>query len=106
MNFASPVTFRRSMPGDPKAHSPSPFRFGDLWMWLHLMWLHFEVVRGPVGVVWGRFGSGLGPFGPQTGSKSTPNDPDRTSDNLTLQPHELQPHPWIAESSRQALAEG
>jgi hypothetical protein len=33
---------------------------GDLWMWLQLMWLQFEVVRGPVGVVWGsiwgRFG--------------------------------------------------
>ncbi len=34
---------------------------GDLWMWLQLMWLQFEVVRGPVGVVWGRFG---GPSGP------------------------------------------
>ncbi len=25
-------------------------------MWLQLMWLQFEVVRGPVGVVWGRLG--------------------------------------------------
>ena len=33
-------------------------RIGDLWMWLQLMWLQFEVVRGPVGVVWGRFGAG------------------------------------------------
>ncbi len=59
---------------------------GDLWMWLQLKWLHFEGVRGPVGVdlrpVWGH----LGP-------KSSPNDFERTSDNLKLQPHELQPHP-------------
>ncbi len=27
---------------------------GDLWMWLQLMWMHFEVVRSLVGVVWGR----------------------------------------------------
>ncbi len=26
---------------------------GDLWMWLQLMWLQFEVVRSPVGVAWG-----------------------------------------------------
>ncbi len=32
------------------------------------MWLQFDFVRGP--------------FGPKTGSKSTTNDPDRTSDNL------------------------
>ncbi len=67
--------------------------FGALWMWLQLMWLQFEVVRGPVGIVWGRFWAGLGPFGPLTGRKSTLNDPDRTSDNIKLQPHELQPHP-------------
>ncbi len=66
---------------------------GDLWMWLQLMWLQFEVVRGPVAVVWDRFEAGLGPFGPQAGPKSTTNDPDRTSDNLKLQPHELHPHP-------------
>ncbi len=31
------------------------------------------------------------------GPKSTPNDPDRTSDNLKLQPHELQPRlAWLA----------
>ncbi len=35
---------------------PGP-RLGDLRMWLRLMWLQFEVVRGPVGVVWGRFGA-------------------------------------------------
>ncbi len=51
-------------------------------MWLQLMWLQSEIVRGPVGVDWG-------PFGPQTGPKSILNDPDRTSDNLKLQPHEL-----------------
>ncbi len=34
-------------------------------------------------------GPGLGPFGPEPGPRSTPNDPDRTSDNLKLQPHEL-----------------
>ncbi len=55
-------------------------RIGDLWMWLQLMWLRFEAVRGPAGVVWGR-----GPLGP----KSAVNDTDRTSDNLKLQPHEL-----------------
>ncbi len=44
---------------------------GDLWMWLHLMWLQSEVARGPVGVVGGRFGTGLGPIGPQTGPKTT-----------------------------------
>ncbi len=50
------------------------------WLWLQLMWLQFEVVRGPVGVVWGRFGAGLGPVG-------APSRPqiDRTSDNLKLQ---------------------
>ncbi len=30
---------------------------GGLLIWLQLMWLQFEVVRGPVGVVWGRFGT-------------------------------------------------
>ncbi len=35
------------------------------------------------------FGVDFGPFGPQAGPKSTPNDPDRTSDNLKWQPHEL-----------------
>ena len=35
---------------------------------------NFEVVRGPVGVVWGRFWAGLGPKGPQAGHKSAPND--------------------------------
>ena len=64
-------------------------KFGDVSMWLQIVWLQFAVVRGQVGVVWGRFAAGLGPFGPQTGPKSIPNDPDRTSDNLKLQPHEL-----------------
>ena len=31
---------------------------------LQLMWLQFEVARGPVEVVWGRFGAGLGPKEP------------------------------------------
>ena len=52
-------------------------------MWLQLMWLQFEVVRGPVGVVWGRFGAGLGPCGPRSSSKTTPNDPDRTGPRTT-----------------------
>ncbi len=34
-------------------------RIGDLWMWLQLMWFQFEVVRGPVGIIGGRFGAGL-----------------------------------------------
>ncbi len=34
----------------------------------------------------GTFDFDLGPLGPQTGSKSTPNDPHRTSDSLQLQP--------------------
>ncbi len=59
--------------------------FGDLWMWLQLMCLQFEAVRSPVGAVWGQFVWVWGPTGP----KSTPNGPDRTSDNFKLQPHEL-----------------
>jgi hypothetical protein len=53
------------------------------------MWLQFEVGPGPVGVVFGRLGASLGPFGAQTGHRSTPNDPDRTSDSFKMQPHEL-----------------
>ncbi len=37
----------------------------------------------------GLFRFDWGPKEPQTGPKSTPNDPDRTSHNLKLQPHEL-----------------
>ncbi len=62
---------------------------GALWMWLPLVWLQLEVVRGPVGAVWGRLRAVFGPFGPQAGPKSTPSDPDRTSDTHKLQPHEL-----------------
>ncbi len=65
---------------------------GDLWTWLQLMWLRYEVVRGPVGVVWGRLWAGLGPKEPQTGPKATPNDPDRTLNGLKLHPRELQTH--------------
>ncbi len=46
---------------------PTDSLIGDLWMWLQLMWLQFEVLRGPVGDVWAwdRFGTGLGPaWGP------------------------------------------
>jgi hypothetical protein len=47
--------------------------FSDLWMWLQLTWLPFEVVRRPVGVFWGRFGTGLGfqkaPSRPQSDPK-------------------------------------
>jgi hypothetical protein len=57
--------------------------------WLELMWLQFEVGRGPVGVAWGRFGLCLGLCGPQAGPKSTPHDPDLTSGNLKVQSHEL-----------------
>jgi hypothetical protein len=38
---------------------------GHSLTWLQLMWLQLEVVRRPVGVVWGRFGAPLGP-GPRT----------------------------------------
>ncbi len=72
----TPVNARALVPRDS---------LGELWMWLQLMWLQFEVVQGTVGVVWGQFGTGLGPFGPQI----NPERPDRTSDNLKLQPHEL-----------------
>ncbi len=56
--------------------------FGDLWMWLELMWLQFEFVRGPVGVAWGRFGAGMGPFGPQTGPESTTNERPKNFEKL------------------------
>ncbi len=36
-------------------------------------------------------------FGPHADTKSIPNIPDRTSDNLKSQSHELQPHPQITE---------
>ncbi len=67
---------------------PLPPSLGDLWTWLQLMWLQFEAVRGPLGVVlgwiWGWFGAlpQLAPNRPRT-------TPDRTSDNLKVQPHEL-----------------
>jgi hypothetical protein len=41
-------------PADPSsttADAKRKFLFGDLWMWLQLMWLQFEVVRSPVGIV-------------------------------------------------------
>ncbi len=76
-----------SSPGSPGGTSgrPAPLpeingfgpvpALGGLWMWLQLRRLQFEVIRGPVGVVWTRFGVGLGPSGPQACPTSTPNDP-------------------------------
>ncbi len=61
---------------------------GDLWMWLQLMWLHFEAVRGPVGVVWAGFGAGLGPLW----APSRPQiDPKRRRPGLR-QLNKFQPH--------------
>ncbi len=51
-------SFRRVLEG------PVGF-IGDLWMRLQLLWLQFEVVRSPVGVVWGRFGALWAPSRPQ-----------------------------------------
>ncbi len=62
--------------------------FGDLWMWLQLMWVHVDDIRSPAGVVCGRCGPGLGPEGSQAGPESNTNDPDRTSDSVKLQPHD------------------
>ena len=42
-------------------------------MWLQLMWLQFEVVRGRFGVVCGRFGAGLEP---KPAPKAAPKDPE------------------------------
>ncbi len=53
-----------------------------IYVWLQLMWLQFEVLRGPVGLVCGRLGAGWGP-------KATPNDPERTSDKPKLEPRDL-----------------
>jgi hypothetical protein len=55
------------MSGDP---SCCVGHFGDLWMWLDLMWLQFEIVGGPAGVVWDRFGASLGPKETHAGPKS------------------------------------
>ncbi len=66
-----------------------PPHVGDLW-------ISYNSVRNTVGLVWGLFGAGLGPFGPQADLKSTPNDTDRTSENLKLRPHVLETHPQIA----------
>ncbi len=58
---AGPGGLAKSGLGEPESGSPVAgpglFIFVDLWMWLQLMRLQFEVVRGPVGVVWGRLGS-------------------------------------------------
>ena len=77
----TPPSLLRGLP--PSCRTPDfPPHVGDLW-------ISYNSVRGPVGLVWGLFGAGLGLFGPQTDLKSTPNDTDRTSDKLKLQPHEL-----------------
>ncbi len=57
---------------------------GDLWMWLQLMWLQFEVVRNQVGVTWGRFGTGLGPIWDRFGTDLGPIW-DRFGTDLGLQ---------------------
>ncbi len=53
--------------------------FSDLWMLLQIVWLQFEVARGPVGVVSARFEASLGPFWPEAGPKSTPTGTRTTS---------------------------
>ncbi len=52
---------------------------GDLWMWLQLMRLQSEVVRGPVGVIWGRLWADLGPRPAPNRPQSTPTGPWTTS---------------------------
>ncbi len=101
MDLACPHMFSRSnliaaafgSSSQSKVEMISSLTPRDLWMRLQIMWLQFEVDRSPVGFAWGRFGAGLGPQGPQTGPESTPSKPDRTSDNIKLLAHELQPHP-------------
>ena len=46
--------------------------FGDLWSWLQLVWVHFEVVRGPAGGSLGSKWDGFGAKEPPTGPKSIP----------------------------------
>ncbi len=46
----------------------------------------------------GSFGVDVDPACGPTNLKSPPNNPDRTSANFELQPHELKPHPWIADA--------
>ncbi len=73
----SQVAFSRAKSTDFGFYLSAPFVgaapfhgfLGGLLMWLQLMWLQFEVVRGHVGVVWGQFGAGLGPCGPQINPK-------------------------------------
>jgi hypothetical protein len=59
----------------PRRRNPFAYKAGNLWMWLQLMWLQFEVVRGPVGVIWGRSGAGFRPKGPQTRPRIDPTRP-------------------------------
>ena len=47
---------------------------GDLWMWLHLMWLQFEVARSPVGVNSGPVGGSLAPKPSQLDPKQSQPD--------------------------------
>jgi hypothetical protein len=53
-------------------------RIDKLWMWRQLVRLQFEVVRGPVGVVWGRFGGRLA----VVAATSTERRKDRWFDRL------------------------
>ncbi len=55
----------------PRTYVPAGHQVsvGDLWMWLQLMCLQFEVVRGPVGIVWDRFGAQGAPNRPQIDPK-------------------------------------
>ena len=69
LRFGGPLAWRL-WSGRSKGAIIRQYKLAPIWvsMWLQLMWLQLENVRGPVGVV--------------TGPKSTTNDPDRTSDNL------------------------
>ena len=54
---------------------------------LQILWLQFQIARGPVRAVGGRVGGPL--EATQTGPQSTPTNLGRTTDNLKLQPHQL-----------------
>ncbi len=55
-------------------------RLGDLWMWLQLMWLQFEVVRGPVVV-------DLEPSWSKKGPKPASDRPQTTPTGLRTSSH-------------------
>ncbi len=76
----------------------------DLWKWLQLMWLQFEVVRGPVGVRlgvdvgpdWGPLGPKLAPHRPQT----TPTAPRTASDCSHMSCNHVHRSPTVKKLSR------